>query len=100
MTTGILRIQAYQARQSAPAEGVAVNITGDGFTASRTTDAEGNAADLTIRAPDCALSLNEDNTTVRPYEVCGLTASAAGYRTVRFPVCTRALRPGFPSSWQ
>lgn len=83
MTTGILRIQAYQARQSAPAEGVAVNITGDGFTASRTTDAEGNAADLTIRAPDCALSLNEDNTTIRPYAVCGLTASAAGYRTVR-----------------
>ena len=38
MATGILRIQAFAARQSSPVEGVTVNITGDGFTAVRTTD--------------------------------------------------------------
>ena len=82
MTTGILRIQAFLARQSAPVEGVLVQISGDGFTASRTTDAEGNAADFEIEAPACTLSLDEANTT-RPYAVCSLTASKTGYRTVR-----------------
>ena len=83
MATGILRIQAFAARQSAPVEGVTVNIVGDGFTAARMTDAEGNAADVTLTAPDCALSLEENNTTRLPYAVCSLTASKAGYRTVR-----------------
>ena len=83
MATGILRIQTFAARQSAPVEGVTVNIVGDGFTAARMTDAEGNAADVTLTAPDCALSLEEDNTTRLPYAVCSLTASKAGYRTVR-----------------
>ena len=83
MATGILRIQAFAARQSAPVEGVTVNIVGDGFTAARMTDAAGNAADVTLTAPDCALSLEEDNTTRLPYAVCSLTASKAGYRTVR-----------------
>ena len=83
MATGILRIQAFAARQSAPVEGVTVNIVGDGFTAARMTDAEGKAADVTLTTPDCALSLEEDNTTRLPYAVCSLTASKAGYRTVR-----------------
>ena len=83
MATGILRIQAFAARQSSPLEGVTVNITGDGFTASRTTDDEGNAADVVLTTPDCALSLDEDNTTRRPYAVCSLTAFKTGYRTVR-----------------
>ena len=83
MATGILRIQAFAARQSAPVEGVTVNIVGDGFTAARMTDAEGNAADVTLTTPDCALSLEEDNTTHLPYAVCSLTAWKAGYRTVR-----------------
>lgn len=74
MATGILRIQAFAARQSAPVEGVTVNIVGDGFTAARMTDAEGNAADVTLTAPDCALSLEEDNTTRLPW-----------MRTVRYP---------------
>ena len=81
-TTGILRIQAYGARQSSPIEGVIVTVTGNGFTIQRITDAEGNAADLSIEAPSCALSLQEDN-TVRPYAVVDLTAAKAGYRTVR-----------------
>ena len=35
MATGILRIQAFAARQSSPVEGVTVPITGDGFTVTR-----------------------------------------------------------------
>ena len=81
-TTGILRIQAYGARQSSPIEGVLVTVTGDGFSVQRTTNAQGNAADVTIQAPSCALSLQEDNTT-RPYAVVDLTAAKSGYRTVR-----------------
>ena len=34
MATGILRIQAFAARQSSPIEGVTVNVSGDGFTRS------------------------------------------------------------------
>ena len=83
METGILRIQAFAARQSSPVEGVTVNITGDGFTAVRTTDAEGNAADVVITAPDCALSLEAENTTRCPYAVCSLTAAKTGFRPVR-----------------
>ncbi len=81
-TTGILRIQAFGARQSSPIAGVVVTVSGDGFTVQRTTDSEGSAADVTIDAPACALSLQEDNTT-RPYAVVNLTAAKEGYRTVR-----------------
>ena len=82
MATGILRIQAFAARQSSPIEGVTVNVSGDGFTATRLTDAEGNAADVTLTTPACALSLDEDNTT-RPYAIVSLTAAKPGYCTVR-----------------
>ena len=40
MMNGILRIQTYRPRQSAPVEGVTVVITGSGFTAHRITDAD------------------------------------------------------------
>ena len=81
MMNGILRIQTYRPRQSAPVEGVTVVITGSGFTAHRITDAEGNAEDVAICAPACALSLDENNTTTLPYAVCSLTARKPGYRT-------------------
>ena len=83
MATGILRIQAFAARQSAPVEGVVVTVFGNGFTHTCTTDAEGNAADITLTTPACALSLDETNTTTRPYALCDLTAARPGYRTVR-----------------
>ena len=83
MATGILRIQAFAARQSSPVEGVTVTITGDGFTVTRRTDAEGSAGDVTLTTPDCALSLDENNTTTRPYAVCDLTAFKEGWRPVR-----------------
>ena len=83
MMNGFLRILTYRPRQSAPVEGVTVVITGSGFTAHRITDAEGNAEDVAICAPACALSLDENNTTTLPYAVCSLTARKPGYRTVR-----------------
>ena len=81
--TGTLRIQAFAARQSSPVEGVTVTVSGNGFTATRLTDAEGNADDVTLTTPACALSLDENNTTQPPYAVCSLVASKPGYRTVR-----------------
>ena len=51
MATGILRIQAFAARQSSPVEGVTVTVSGNGFTATRLTDAEGNADDVTLTTP-------------------------------------------------
>ena len=57
MAAGILRIQSFEARRSAPAAGVTVTITGQGFSASRLTDDTGNTQDLEIDAPDQALSL-------------------------------------------
>lgn len=49
--TGTLRIQAFAARQSSPVEGVTVTVSGNGFTATRLTDAEGNADDVTLTTP-------------------------------------------------
>ena len=43
--TGILRIQAFGARQSSPIEGVLVTVSGNGFTAQRITDETGTAAE-------------------------------------------------------
>ena len=97
-TTGILRIQTYGARQSSPIEGVIVTVTGNGFTIQRITDAEGNAADLSIEAPSCALSLQEDN-TVRPYAVVDLTAVKAGYRTGTFGISRPSSVSGIISGW-
>lgn len=81
--TGILRLQAFAARQSSPVEGVVFTVSGDGFTVQRITNSEGNAADVSIDTPACTYSLDESNTAVRPYAVCSLTAAKAGYRTVR-----------------
>ena len=64
MMNGILRIQTYRPRQSAPVEGVTVVITGSGFTAHRITDAEGNAEDVAICAP--AAPSRWTRTTTRP----------------------------------
>ena len=49
--TGTLRIQTFAARQSAPVEGVTVAVQGDGFTATRITDATGSAADIPVEPP-------------------------------------------------
>ena len=83
MATGILRIQAFAARQSSPVECGTVTVSGNGFTATRLTDAEGNADDVTLTTPACALSLDENNTTQPTYAVSDLVATKTGYQTDR-----------------
>lgn len=82
MATGILRIQSFAARESAPMPGVSITVTSGDFTDSRVTDDAGSTADIQIEAPACSYSLDENNTTVRPYAVCSLVATKAGYRTI------------------
>ena len=83
MAAGILRIQCYAARQSAPMAGVSITVTGEGFAADRVTGTDGTAADLELEAPASSYSLDEANTTVCPYAVCALVAEKPGYQTVR-----------------
>ena len=83
MAAGILRIQCYAARQSAPMAGVSITVTGEGFATDRVTGTDGTAADLELEAPASSYSLDEANTTVRPYAVCALVAEKPGYQTVR-----------------
>ena len=83
MAAGILRIQSYAARQSAPVDGVTVTVSGSGFTTTFITGPSGGAADLEIDAPEEGYSLDEGNTTVLPYAVCDITAEKAGWRTIQ-----------------
>ena len=66
MATGILRIQSFAARQSAPVSEVSVVVTGSNFNASRLTDEMGNTADLEIETPALEYSLDEHNTPDLP----------------------------------
>lgn len=91
MATGILRIQAFAARQSSPVEGVTVTVSGNGFTATRLTDAEGNADDITLTTPACALSLDE--TTPRSPPTRSVTSWPP--RPATAPSASRACR-SFP----
>ena len=99
MSSGILRVQTFAARQSAPVPEVTVTVTGpDGESYQFTTDSEGNAPDLTLPTPDEAYSLDENNTTVQPYSTWDVTVSKAGYtpmvlRGVQLFACQTTLAP-------
>lgn len=82
MSTGILRIQTFTARQAGALPGVAVTVTGDGFTQSFVTDQEGNAPDFLLPAPDAALSFDQNNTTRQPYALVDITARLEGWQTL------------------
>lgn len=84
MSSGILRVQTFAARQSAPVPGVAVTVTpaAGGEPYQFTTDSEGNAPDLALPAPSEAYSLDQNNTTVQPYSTWNITARKTGYRPV------------------
>ena len=57
---------------------------GNGFTATRLTDAEGNADDVNPYHPRlCSLAGRGTTPRSPPYAVCDLVASKPGYRTVR-----------------
>lgn len=82
MSTGILRIQTFTARQAGALPGVAVTVTGDGFTQSFVTDQEGNAPDFLLPAPDVSLSFDQGNTTRQPYALVDITARLEGWQTL------------------
>lgn len=83
MPNGNLRVYTTVAGQSAPLAGVVVTIWDEsGAQRARVlTDDSGASPDISLSAPDRALSLDESNTTVRPYAVYRLTASLEGWRT-------------------
>ena len=83
MPNGYLQVYAVIAGQSAPLAGVTVTVYDEnGSQLTRVlTGEDGSAPQVTLAAPDKALSLDESNTTVRPYGVCGLTASCPGWQT-------------------
>ncbi len=78
MSSGILRVQSFTSRLAAPLGFVDVTVTGQNFSKSFTTDANGNAPDLSIEAPDKSYSLDEQSTT-RPFALCSLQASKPGW---------------------
>lgn len=83
MPNGILRVYTTVAGQAAPLAGVTVTIWDESGSqrARIITDASGASGDILLEAPDRALSLDEANTTVRPYAVYRLTAALDGWRT-------------------
>ncbi len=82
MPSGFLRIQTFAAQQSAPIPNVTVTVTCDDFSTQVLTDAEGNAPDIEIEAPDIAFSLDENNSTILPYSTCNLFAYKEGYQSI------------------
>ena len=82
MMNGILRIQTYRPRQSAPVEGVTVVITGSGFTAHRITDARAMPRmwpSVPRPAPLAGREQHHDPALCRVQP----DGQKAGYRTVR-----------------
>ena len=85
MSNGILRVQTYAARESAPVGDVRIRLRSAGSQPAQEmefyTDGEGNAPDLELPAPPASISLDE-NATQRPYSVWDLTADKEGYQTL------------------
>ena len=85
MPTGSIWIAAALAEEAAPLAGVRVTILDEtGVPAARLeTDENGVALQEGLAAPDRSYSLDEENTTVRPYAVYDLVAEKDGWQTVR-----------------
>ena len=85
MSNGLLRVQTYAARESAPVGDVRIRLRCAGSQPAQEmefyTAGEGNAPDLELPAPPASISLDE-NATQRPYSVWDLTADKEGYQTL------------------
>lgn len=84
MPNGTLQIYASVAGAAAPLAGVTVVVLDEsGVQLARlTTDDAGAAGELSLPAPDKSYSLDESNSTVRPYSVYTLRAFLTGWQTV------------------
>ncbi|MGN0983544.1 MAG: hypothetical protein ACI4OI_01780 [Gemmiger sp.] len=83
MPTGTIQVYTSAAEQAAALPGVEIRIFDEGGLplASLTTDASGAAGEVSVPAPDKALSL-EETSTQRPYAVYRVVAVLAGWQTV------------------
>lgn len=84
MPNSTLLVYTSIAGQSAPLPGVRVTVwneTGAVLTRFVTDDA-GTAPEVGLNAPDAQYSLDENNTTVRPYAVYGVGAAKEGWQSV------------------
>ena len=85
---GTLRLRSFAARFSGPVPDVTVHITGDGLDMTVFTDADGIGPDIPVTAPAASYSLDENNTTVRPYATVDIQATASGY----YPLTIRGVQ--------
>ena len=83
MPTGSIQVYASVAGQAAPLAGVQVAVLDEsGVTVAHLTTDEAGAAEATnLTAPNASYSLQETNTTVRPYAVYRLRADASGWQS-------------------
>ena len=84
MPSGTLQVYTALAENAAPLPGVTVLVLNEaGIQIARlTTNDVGSAPELVLNAPDEAYSLDEANTTVRPYAVYQLRAEMTGFQTI------------------
>lgn len=84
MPSGTLQVYTALAENAAPLPGVTVLVRNEAGTqiARLTTNDVGSAPELVLTAPDEAYSLDEANTTVRPYAVYQLRAEMTGFQTI------------------
>ena len=89
MPSGTLQVYTALAENAAPLPGVTVLVLNEAGTqiARLTTDDVGSAPELVLTAPDEAYSLDEANTTVRPYAVYQLRAELTGFRRSNWKEC-------------
>ncbi len=85
---GTLRLRSFAARFSGPVPDVTVHITGDGLDMTVFTDADGIGPDIPVTAPAASYSLDENNTTVRPYATVDIQATSSGY----YPLTIRGVQ--------
>ena len=83
MPSGTLQVYTALAENAAPLPGVTVLVLNEAGTqiARLTTNDVGSAPELVLTAPDEAYSLDEANTTVRPYAMYQLRAEMTGFQT-------------------
>lgn len=84
MAQGSIQIYTSVAGQAAPLAGVALTVLDENGAALAhlTADADGYAEAVALPAPDASYSLDEANTTVRPYALYGIEAALDGWQTV------------------
>lgn len=82
MAKGSIQIYTSAAGQAAPLPGAIVTVLDENgaVVAQLTTDADGYAEVADLPAPDASYSLDESNTTTRPYAVYTLDAALDGWQ--------------------